>query len=63
MDRYHERDYRRNEPIKVIGDHEVIAVLDGQQRLTALNIGLRGWYADKLPWYRWSSDHAFPQRR
>ena len=38
MDRYHERDYRRLEPIEVIGDHEIRAVLDGQQRLTALNI-------------------------
>ena len=40
MDRYHERDYRRNEAINLIGDQRVIAVLDGQQRLTALNIGL-----------------------
>jgi hypothetical protein len=63
MDRYHERDYRRNEPINLIGDQQVIAVLDGQQRLTALNIGLRGWYAEKLPYYRWSSNHAFPERR
>ena len=63
MDHYHERDYRHNEPIQVIGDHELIAVLDGQQRLTALNIGLRGWYADKLPYYRRSSEHAYPERQ
>ena len=62
MDRYHQRDYRHNESISLVGKHNVIAVLDGQQRLTALNIGLKGWYADKLPWYRWSSDHAFPKR-
>ena len=63
MDRYHERDYRHIEPIEVIGDHEVTAVLDGQQRLTALNIGLRGWYADKLRHYHWANDRAFPKRR
>jgi hypothetical protein len=63
MDRYHERDYRHIEPIEVIGDHEIIAVLDGQQRLTALNIGLRGWYAYKLRHYRWANDRAFPKRR
>jgi uncharacterized protein with ParB-like and HNH nuclease domain len=63
MDRYHERDYRHIEPIEVIGDHEVIAVLDGQQRLTALNIGLRGWYAYKLRHYHWANNAAFPKRR
>lgn len=63
MDRYHQRDYKHNEPISLVGKHDVIAVLDGQQRLTTLNIGLKGWYADKLPWYRWSSDYAFPERR
>ena len=63
MDRYHQRDHKRNEPIELIGNHNTIAILDGQQRLTALNIGLKGWYAYKLPWYRWSNDHAFPRQR
>lgn len=64
MDRYHQRDERHNQPLNLKGRHEsVIAVLDGQQRLTALNIGLRGTYANKLPYYNWSSDHAFPERR
>lgn len=38
-------------------------MLDGQQRLTALNIGLKGWFASKMPYLRWNSDYAFPQRR
>jgi hypothetical protein len=63
MDYYHERDHRHNEPIDLIGGHNVTAVLDGQQRLTALSIGLRGWYANKLPYYRWNSDNAFPPKR
>ena len=62
MDKFHQRDYRRNEPIKVSGQMPRTAVLDGQQRLTALNIGLNGYYASKIPYYRWNSDHAFPKR-
>jgi hypothetical protein len=64
MDAYHERDKRHNDPVNLAGKQtDTIAVLDGQQRLTALNIGLRGTYAYKLPYYRWNSDHAFPKRR
>lgn len=63
MDRYHQRDHKHNEPIDLVGNHNIVAILDGQQRLTALNIGLKGWYAYKLPWYRWSSNYAFPRQR
>ena len=63
MDRYLQRDCRRNEPIKLTGEMPRTAILDGQQRLTALNIGLKGYYASKLPYYRWNSDYAFPKRR
>lgn len=62
MDHYHERDYRRNEPIAPPSDREITAVLDGQQRLTALYIGLSGTYADKLPRGWWRNDDAFPKR-
>ena len=63
MDKYHQRDYRRNEATKLSGQIPRTAVLDGQQRLTALNIGLNGYYASKMPYFRWNSDHAFPKRR
>jgi hypothetical protein len=64
MDNYHQRDQKHNQPINLAGRPTgVIAVLDGQQRLTALNIGLKGWYAEKLPYYRWDADRAFPKRR
>lgn len=63
MDRYHERDWRHNEKIELVGEKARIAVLDGQQRLTALNVGLKGWYADKLPYYRWDNDNGYPKRR
>lgn len=60
---YHERDRRHNSPIDVTGSGGVTAILDGQQRFTALNIGLRGSYAWKIKYGRWRSDHAFPKRR
>lgn len=63
MDRYHERDYRHSEPIVLTGQHDVTAVLDGQQRLTAINVGLKGTYAYKLPYRWWKSPDAFPERR
>ena len=60
---YHERDQRHNPPTDVTGSGGVTAILDGQQRFTALNIGLRGSYAWKIKYGRWNADHAFPKRR
>ena len=39
------------------------AVLDGQQRLTALNVGLYGSAKWKLPRLWWNNPDAFPERR
>ena len=39
------------------------AVLDGQQRLTALNVGLHGSGRWKLPRLWWNNPRAFPTRR
>jgi hypothetical protein len=60
MERYHERTYRRNEPFTPPMHQDLTAVLDGQQRLTALNIGISGSYASKLPRYWWNNPDAFP---
>ncbi len=57
---YHERDRPHCPRIGEMPNRDVVAVLDGQQRLTALNIGLRGSLAKKLPYKRWSSNDAFP---
>lgn len=38
------------------------AILDGQQRLTSLNIGLRGSHTVKLLNKRWDNPDAFPRR-
>lgn len=46
-------DQRHNPELDVDPTQPVVAVLDGQQRLTSLNIGLRGTYAWKIK-YAWS---------
>ena len=60
---YHERDRTHNPKANVTGEESITAILDGQQRLTALYIGLKGTYAYKIPWKRWDSDDAFPTRK
>ncbi|MDE0235799.1 MAG: DUF262 domain-containing protein [bacterium] len=59
---YHQRDSPHCPELGPIYDKPLTAVLDGQQRLTAFNIGLRGSMAIKLPYKRWSSSDAFPKR-
>ncbi|RZJ56287.1 MAG: DUF262 domain-containing protein [Flavobacterium sp.] len=60
---YHQRDKKHNELAELSGDKDRLAVLDGQQRLTSLYLGLKGSYAYKLNKYGWKSDHAFPKRQ
>lgn len=60
---YHEKNNKRNPKAKVIGDEEITAVLDGQQRLTSLYIGLLGSYAYKIPRKRWDNPQAYPERK
>ncbi|WP_281995649.1 DUF262 domain-containing protein [Ruegeria faecimaris] len=57
---YHQRDAAHCPELGPIHHREVVAVLDGQQRLTALNIGLRGSMAIKLPNRWWTNPDAFP---
>lgn len=60
---YHERDNPHNPKASVTGQDDVIGILDGQQRLTALYLGLRGSFAYKEPRKRWENAQAFPKRR
>ncbi|MCT3805393.1 DUF262 domain-containing protein [Elizabethkingia anophelis] len=59
---YHQRDKRHNEPAELSDNKDRFAILDGQQRLTSLYLGLQGSYAFKLARYEWKSDHAFPKK-
>lgn len=59
---YHQRDVTHSSKADIKGENDIIAILDGQQRLTALYIGLKGTYAYKIPWKQWNNDAAFPKR-
>jgi len=60
---YHQRDNPHCPPLKGLPERELVAVLDGQQRITALNIGLHGSYSQKIHGKWWSSSDAFPLKR
>ena len=60
---YHQRDNPHCPRLPIIRERQLTAVLDGQQRLTALNIGLRGSMAWKLPRLHHNNPTAFPKRR
>ena len=59
---YHQRDNPHCPDLGILPNSPLTAVLDGQQRLTAFNIGLRGSMAVKLPRKWWNSPDAFPRR-
>src|SRR6516162_4593429 len=59
---YHEQTAPHCPELGTLPNRELTAVLDGQQRLTALNIGLRGSMAIKEP-NKWRSNpSAFPRK-
>ena len=60
--KYDQRETNHNHEISLTDNREVIAILDGQQRLTALYIGLLGTYTEKLPYYRWDNPKAFSDK-
>lgn len=40
---------------------EINGILDGQQRLSSLYLGLQGTHRERLKYYRVNSDHAYPE--
>lgn len=60
---YHEKDNRHNPIADISGDEDIIAILDGQQRLTSMYIGLKGSYAYKLPRMRSNNPLAYPKQK
>ncbi|MBM6839478.1 DUF262 domain-containing protein, partial [Clostridium saudiense] len=53
-----------NIDINTVGANDFEAVIDGQQRLTSLYIGLRGSYAYKMPRKWWKDDEEnLPTRK
>ncbi len=62
MREYHELKSRHSPPVAISDPRTIIAILDGQQRLTALNIGLLGYLATRKKYGRATSLSAYPQR-
>lgn len=60
---YSELDNRHNPKANINGTEDITTILDGQQRLTALYIGLMGTYAFKLPKKRHGNPWAYPKRK
>ena len=52
-----------NKVASTAGVRNLTLVLDGQQRLTALNVGLRGFYETKRPRAHWNNPDAWVKRR
>lgn len=62
LNNYHERNSRHNSKANLSQEEDVIAVLDGQQRMTSMYIALTGSHAKKMPYYSWNNDKAFPKK-
>lgn len=60
---YHQKDNRHNPKANINGSDDVMAVLDGQQRLTSLYIALKGTYAYKLAYKKWDNPLAYPKKK
>ena len=66
LERYCERFNENNPEFDLKGHGDFFAVIDGQQRLTSLYIGLKGTYAYKLPRKWWPparDDSILPPRK
>lgn len=60
---YHQKNQKYNPKASMNGSDDITAVLDGQQRLTSLYIGLKGTYAKKIIHKRWNDPKAYPKRK
>ena len=63
LNNYHEKDNRHNRKAELNQDEDIIAILDGQQRMTSMYVALTGTYSKKMPYQRWKSQSAFPAKK
>lgn len=63
MKNYHEVKNKHNSKVDLKGSDGVIAVLDGQQRLTSIYLGLKGTYAYKRKYLSRNNPNAYPTRK
>ncbi|WP_062465692.1 DUF262 domain-containing protein [Demequina maris] len=62
MKDFNEHSNRHNPGVDILPGQSAVAVLDGQQRLTSLNIALTGSYASRRKWGRYGDAAAYPAR-
>ena len=60
---YHEKDNPHCPVLDLPEESGFTAVLDGQQRLTALNIGLRGSFSPRIKGRWWNNPKSYPKTR
>lgn len=60
---YHEKKFVHNRKVDFKGSDGVTAVLDGQQRLTSIYLGLKGTYAYKLKYLARNNENSYPVRK
>lgn len=60
---YHERNPYNSLKQGAFRHSEIIGILDGQQRLSSIFIGLMGTYAQKIKHYKSKSDYAYPETK
>ncbi len=60
---YHENKNVHNQKLDLNGSGGITAVLDGQQRLTSIYLGLKGTYAYKLKYMARNNKNAYPVRK
>ncbi len=63
LQNYHEKNAKHNPKASLANDEDVIAILDGQQRLTSFYIALKGSFAEKLPYHQWDNINAYPKKK
>lgn len=63
LNNYHQRDNRHNRKAELTDDEGIIALLDGQQRLTSVYVALTGSYAEKRRYFRKDSAKAYPKKK
>ena len=63
LTKYHEKDLKHNQKVDLTGDEDIIALLDGQQRLTSLYLALVGSYAVKGRYKARNNPSSYPERK
>ncbi len=62
LKKYHEKNNRHNQKFDPPDNQDVVAVLDGQQRMTSLYLALVGSYAYRMPSKARNNPNSYPER-